>query len=200
MTDNLNSQLEAIKKHPILFSALALGWVSSASISMYMETKLNDSGVTEMIIDAKRREIEAQTKLEAMREAEISDVQEFMESLVDTYDTAAWVKYLDYGDQKFDFIATNQIYSDIYGTPVFPRGKSDVELYEKVELSPIERANILEYAANDRKAARLGTGRCLVVYEYAYPVDRKPDENKKYKFKKCMLKHATSTYVLGYQL
>lgn len=155
--------------------------------------------ITELIIDAKKREIEAQTKLQATKEAGIDDIYDFMQQLVNTYKTPAWVKYLDFMDQKFKYVVTNPQYSSVYNTPPIPRGETDQSLYAGVDLTPLQRSALSEYATNDYKSLQIGFGRCLDVMEPAFP---NPGDNKivKYWFRKCMLKHGSQTYVLGYQL
>lgn len=155
--------------------------------------------ITELIIDAKKREVEAQTKLKATKEAGIDDIYDFMQQLVNTYKTPAWVKYLDFVDQKFKFVVTNPQYSEVYKTPPIPRGQTDQGLYESVDLTPLQRAALAEYATNDYKSLQIGFGRCLDVMEPAFP-GVSDSKIVKYWFRKCMLKHGSQTYVLGYQL
>ena len=190
--------LKLLKDNPIIAAFTAFGWLISAWLAFYTSQQEPLFRIKEQVIDAEVRAVRAQEQLNSLKNLELDDVENLMQQLVNTYETPAWVKYLDYTNQNFYFLVTNFHYSEVYGTPFIPRGKTDSELYEDVMLEPSERASILEYAVNDRKAIRAGVGKCIQIKEYAYPVNR--EKPRRYSFKKCMLRHSAQTYVLGYQL
>lgn len=194
MIDNIKD----LKRNPLFALILATGWIFSAWLGVYPKIVENELSVTEIVIDAEKRAMAAQYELQRLKQFELDDIEDLMQQLVNTYDRPAWVKYLNYERQKFFFLATNYHYSEKYGTPFIPRDKTDLELYENVDLTPEQRATLLEYELNDRRAIKVGLGKCIVFEEYHYPVKR--EKTGKSQFKKCMLKSANHTFVMGHQM
>lgn len=190
------SSLERLSKNPLML-IIVIGSGLSYAYLQYVapeNAKQNKSSL-DIQVDAEQRIAKAQAQLDAMMNQERVDIRDFMQQLINTYTVEAWVKYLDYSDQSFKIMVINRIYSDKYGTPFLPYGKSDVELYENIDLTPDQRADLLEYAVNDRKAIVAGVGRCAVFVEKAFPV--KESSPVYLEFKKCMLRYGSQTYVFG---
>lgn len=193
---NWVEHLVKISKHPFLLGVLFAG-VLAAYYIQYVAPEIakRESNSLEKQIEAETRIAKAQAELNALLSTERADIRDFMQQLVNTYDFEAWVKYLDYSDQSFKIMVTNRAYALKYGTPFIPYGKDDSQLYAETDLTDEQRALLLEYAVNDRKAIIAGVGRCIIFKEWAFPLDK--PEGLKLEFKKCMLRYGSQTYIFG---